>query len=61
MPSGTVHPLPADLRRALTTDTPALDAWTNITPLARNEWICWVKSENVMKRENVALTGPTSS
>lgn len=21
-----------------------LDAWEDITPLARNEWICWVES-----------------
>ncbi len=41
IPSGTVHRLPADLRKALTADSPALDAWTHITPLARNEWICW--------------------
>ena len=39
-----VHKLPADLRLALTTDAPALDAWRHITPLARNEWICWVES-----------------
>ncbi len=44
IPSGTVHRLPADLRKALTADSPALDAWTHITPLARNEWICWVES-----------------
>lgn len=44
VPSGTVHRLPADLRTALTSDQPALDAWLDITPLARNEWICWVES-----------------
>lgn len=44
VPSGTVHRLPADLRKALTADSPALDAWNDITPLARNEWICWVES-----------------
>lgn len=43
IPSGTVHKLPADLRKALA-DSPALDAWRSITPLARNEWICWVES-----------------
>ena len=44
VPSGTVHKLPTDLRTALTGDSPALDAWQQITPLARNEWICWVES-----------------
>ncbi len=44
VPSGALHALPADLRKALTADSPALDAWKHITPLARNEWICWVES-----------------
>lgn len=39
-----VHELPADLREALIANTTALDAWNNITPLARNEFICWVDS-----------------
>ncbi len=39
--TGTVHKLPADLRDALTADSKALAAWEDITPLARNEWICW--------------------
>ena len=38
---GTVHKLPTDLRKALVSDTKALVAWEDITPLARNEWICW--------------------
>jgi hypothetical protein len=38
---GTVHPLPADLRKALVSKSKALAAWQDITPLARNEWICW--------------------
>ena len=40
--SGTVHTVPADLRRALTFDRAARAAWEDLTPLARNEWICWV-------------------
>jgi uncharacterized protein YdeI (YjbR/CyaY-like superfamily) len=42
IPSGTVHKLPADLRKVLIADPKALLAWNDITPLARNEWICWV-------------------
>lgn len=38
---GTVHELPADLRKALVAKPQALAAWKSITPLARNEWICW--------------------
>jgi Bacteriocin-protection, YdeI or OmpD-Associated len=42
--SGTVHKVPADLRKALTSDQKALSAWENLTALARNEWICWTIS-----------------
>jgi hypothetical protein len=38
---GTVHEMPADLRKALTAAPAARAAWDSITPLARNEWICW--------------------
>jgi hypothetical protein len=40
--SGTVHTLPPDLRRSLAGDREALEVWQGLTPLARNEWICWV-------------------
>src|ERR1041385_2484074 len=39
--SGTVHKLPSDLKKALLSSPQALAAWEDITPLARNEWICW--------------------
>lgn len=38
---GVVHKMPADLKKALLSSPKALDAWDDITPLARNEWICW--------------------
>lgn len=42
---GTIHnKLPADLRKTLQSNLKALVAWEDITPLARNEWICWVES-----------------
>lgn len=41
---GVVHKMPADLRKALTSAPMARVAWNDITPLARNEWICWVTS-----------------
>jgi len=42
VPGGVVHDLPADLRGALIANPTALAAWQDITPLARNEFICWV-------------------
>jgi hypothetical protein len=41
---GVVHDLPEDLRAALIADPHALAAWEDLTPLARNEWICWAIS-----------------
>lgn len=49
LPGGTVHTLPADLREALFTDDAACDAWNDITPLARNEWICWVENAKLIE------------
>ncbi len=43
VPGGVVHELPPDLAEALLADRVALDAWMDITPLARNEFICWVE------------------
>ena len=44
IPGGVVHDLPADLEAALKQHPNALATWDDITPLARNEWICWVES-----------------
>jgi hypothetical protein len=38
---GVAHKLPADLKKALAANTKALSVWKDISPLARNEWICW--------------------
>jgi hypothetical protein len=43
VPGGVVHELPADLREALIASSAALAAWRDITPLARNEFVCWVE------------------
>jgi uncharacterized protein YdeI (YjbR/CyaY-like superfamily) len=52
VPGGVVHKLPGDLRQALITHPTALDAWKDITPLARNEFICWVEdAKQKMTRE----------
>ena len=47
--SGTVHKMPTDLRKALISHEDALVAWNDITPLARNEWICWVEGAKLIE------------
>jgi len=39
--NGVVHEVPSDLRKALLSDDSAQERWGDLTPLARNEWICW--------------------
>ena len=41
---GPVHTMPADVRQAIEADPQVKAVWADITPLARNEWICWVTS-----------------
>jgi hypothetical protein len=41
LPAGTVHKLPDDMKKAILADKKILKVWEDITPLARNEWICW--------------------
>ncbi len=41
--SGVTHKIPADLRKALSS-AKVRASWEDITPLARNEFICWVTS-----------------
>lgn len=40
--NGTAHKISSDLKNALISDKTALAKWEDLTPLARNEWICWV-------------------
>lgn len=42
--SGVAHVIPPDLRAALLSKPAITDAWNSLTPLARNEWICWTIS-----------------
>jgi len=39
---GVVHEVPEDLKKALISDLKVLELWEGLTPLSRNEWICWV-------------------
>jgi uncharacterized protein YdeI (YjbR/CyaY-like superfamily) len=59
LPGGTVHELPADLLNAIVSDAAVQSLWSEITPLARNEWICWVtsakKDETRKRRIEVGL------
>ena len=38
---GVAHTVPSDVRAVLLAKPKVLEKWNTITPLARNEWICW--------------------
>ena len=42
-PQGTVHETPDDLREAILGDPETFRLWQALTPLGRNEFICWVE------------------
>jgi uncharacterized protein YdeI (YjbR/CyaY-like superfamily) len=57
--TGAVHKIPTDFRTAIESDPVVKRIWADITPLARNEWICWVisakKDETRSRRITVGL------
>lgn len=40
---GLVHKIPADLLEALTATKEITELWESLTPIGRNEFICWVE------------------
>ena len=42
--TGVVHRVPKDVKGVLEKSTNLLEFWNGLTPLARNEWICWIVS-----------------
>lgn len=43
IPQGTVHTVPPDLEAAIRAGRETLMLWEGLTPLGRNEFICWVE------------------
>lgn len=52
---GVMHKVPNDLYRALISSKTALYTWEDITPLARNEWICWVISGKKVETRDIRI------
>ncbi len=53
--SGTVHKLPEDLQKAIEASSKSNLLWQDITPLARNEWICWVISGKKAETRDIRI------
>jgi hypothetical protein len=56
--SGVVHKVPQDMQNALLSNQKVLTTWNSLTPLARNEWICWTISvkKSETRKEHVNRT-----
>jgi uncharacterized protein YdeI (YjbR/CyaY-like superfamily) len=54
--SGTVHNAPEDLKKVLLSQNQILENWNDLTPLARNEWICWIISPKKEETRVIRLT-----
>lgn len=37
-----LHEVPDDIKKALKTNEEILERWNKLTPIQRNEWICWI-------------------
>ena len=46
--SGIVHEISEDIAKILLENDAILDKWNALTPIQRNEWICWV---TIVKKE----------
>ncbi len=63
--TGVVHTVPADVRTVLTKNAELLEKWNGLTPLARNEWICWItivkkaetRTEHIQRMSEQLLEG----
>ena len=50
---GLIHEIPEDLKKSLSNIPSVCQIWNNLTPIARNEWICWIISpKKLQTRKN---------
>ena len=50
-----MHTLPTDFKKAINSVPQVQALWQDITPLARNEWICWVTSGKKVETRNIRI------
>lgn len=39
---GILHQVPEDIKMEFISNPDILERWNHLTPIQRNEWICWV-------------------
>ena len=53
--SGIAHKVPSDLKKVITSDLNIITAWNNLTPIQRNEWVCWIISVKKVETRNLHI------
>jgi uncharacterized protein YdeI (YjbR/CyaY-like superfamily) len=46
---GVVHELSTDIEAKILVSDITIELWQSLTPLARNEWICWIEDAKQQK------------
>lgn len=49
-----LHKIPQDFKKALVSNA-MMGLWKDITPLAKNEWICWVTGGKKAETRNIRI------
>ena len=42
------HEIPKDIEEMLSQDQSLVELWNTLTPIQRNEWICWVEGAKLI-------------
>ena len=50
--TGILHEVPGDMKLKLMTNAVIIEKWNKLTPIQRNEWICWV---TIVKKSETRL------
>ncbi len=50
-----LHSMPADLKKMISSSKKLDEIWKSITPLAKNEWICWVTSGKKAETRDIRI------
>lgn len=50
-----LHKMPDDFKKAVYAVAKVRTLWEDITPLAQNEWICWVTSGKLAETRNIRI------
>lgn len=62
---GILHEVPDDIEKLLRSNSDILELWNKLTPIQRNEWICWItivkkaetREEHIVRMSEELLEG----